>query len=167
MLWGRAADTRAKRCAYRQGAPNPATDVAKTGGVRVCRGSADRTGLGQDSSTSTARGRGGFAPAVSATVRATRGGAAAAMRRACPDLWEVLRETLGKVGPYVLRHDLQSAPFGLRLGRRVSGAHPLRALIENASVDRAARCCGRSWRMVRARPPQSPGSSPVRLPGCR
>ena len=119
MLRDRAAGKRARRCAYRQDAPNLAAGAAKTGGVRVCRGSAGRTGLGQDSSTSIERGRGEFAPVASATVRAIREAAAAAMWRACPDLWkvlrEVLREVLWKVRPHVLRHDSQSALFGWRL----------------------------------------------------
>ena len=114
MPRGRAAGTRAKRCACQQDAPNLAAGAAKTGGVRVCRGSAGRTGLGQDSSTSIERGRGEFAPVASATVRAIREAAAAAMWRACPDLWKVLREVLWKLLPYVLRHDLRSAPFGWR-----------------------------------------------------
>ena len=104
---GRAASTRARRCACLQDAPDLATNAAKTGGVQVCRGSVVRTGLGQDSSMSTVRGRGGFVPAVSAKVRATHGVAAAAMRRACPCLRHVLLRGL--------LHQLRSrAQFGWR-----------------------------------------------------
>ena len=103
---GRAAGTRARKCACQQDAPSLAASAAKTGVVQVCRGSAVRTGLGQDSSMSTARGRGEFVPAASATARATHGAATAAMRRACLCLPNVPLHVL----PYVLQRQLRSRP---------------------------------------------------------
>ena len=107
---GRAAGTRARKCACQQDAPSLAASAAKTGVVQVCRGSGVRTGLGQDSSMSTALGRGGFVPAASATARATHGAAAAAMRRACLCLPNVPLHVLPYVLPHVLQHQLRSRP---------------------------------------------------------
>ena len=85
MLRGRAAGTRARKCAYQRDAQDRSAGVAKTGGVPSGPGFADRRGRGQDSSMSTVSGRDGSASAVLARGRAKHGAARAA-RRLCPAL---------------------------------------------------------------------------------